>query len=86
MLVTVGLIHSLPLSDRLGLGRKEAADIFGVSPSSFDKLVLSGVAPKPIRLNRRKVWHRVEVEKAFDALFGVSDSSFSQNSWDDTLQ
>ena len=38
--VTVGLItFTAPCQDRLGLGRKEAADIFGVSTSSFDKLV-----------------------------------------------
>lgn len=85
-MLIAGLIHTLPLSDRLGIGRKEAADIFGVSPSHFDKLVRSGVAPQPMRLSRRKVWHRVEVENAFDAIFGMSKSSTSANSWDDILQ
>lgn len=85
-MLIAGLIHTLPLSDRLGIGRKEAADIFGVSPSYFNKLVRSGIAPQPISLDRRKVWHRVEVEKAFDALFGISESHASTNSWDDTLQ
>lgn len=85
-MLIAGLIHTLPLSDRLGISRREAADIFGVSPSYFDKLVRSGIAPKSISFNRRKVWHRAEVEKAFDALFGISKSPALTNSWDDTLQ
>jgi predicted DNA-binding transcriptional regulator AlpA len=64
------LIHVLPLDQRRGINRREAADIWGVSPTFFDRLVREGAAPQPRRLHGRQIWHRLEVEEAFDRWFG----------------
>ena len=84
--ITCELIHTLPLSERLGVDRREAADIVGVSPTFFDRLVREGTMPQPIAIHGRKIWHRIQVEKAFDALTGMTESSPSSNSWDEILQ
>ncbi|APH73427.1 hypothetical protein BSQ44_20165 [Aquibium oceanicum] len=59
----------MPLDQRRGINRREAADIWGVSPTFFDRLVRDGVAPKSRRLHGRQIWHRHEVEEAFDRWF-----------------
>ncbi|MFN3547361.1 MAG: helix-turn-helix transcriptional regulator [Mesorhizobium sp.] len=68
------LIHVLPLEQRRGINRREAADIWGVSPTFFDRLVREGQAPQPRRLHGRQIWHRHEVEEAFDRWFEHSPS------------
>src|SRR6516165_5932118 len=44
--------------NKLGLSRIEAAAYIGVSPSTFDKLVVDGRMPQPVRINYRVVWDR----------------------------
>lgn len=51
-----------------GLCRHEAAAYIGVSPSLFDEMVGDGRMPKPKRINRRTVWDRHRLDRAFDAL------------------
>lgn len=84
--IICGLIHSLPLSERRGVDRREAADIVGVSPTFFDRLVREGTMPRPIALHGRKIWNRIQIEKAFDALTGITESKPTTNSWDEVLQ
>ena len=51
-----------------GLSRVAAAAFIGVSPSLFDTLVQDGRMPPPKVINARKVWDRVKLELAFEAL------------------
>jgi predicted DNA-binding transcriptional regulator AlpA len=52
----------------LGLDRVEAAAFIGVSVTMFDDLVRKGAMPQPRMIGSRLVWHRAELEKAFNAL------------------
>jgi predicted DNA-binding transcriptional regulator AlpA len=59
----------LPLSlPPRGLSREQAAAYWGISPGTFDKLVDDGRAPSPKLINSRKVWDRLALDLAFDAL------------------
>ena len=58
----------LPLSDRLGLSREEAAAYVGVGATLFDELVDAGSMPKPKMIKSRRVWSRMALEKAFALL------------------
>jgi predicted DNA-binding transcriptional regulator AlpA len=62
-----------------GLSRTEAARYLGISPSLFDLLVKEGRMPQPIPINSRRVWDRVKVDQAFEAL----DDNPDANPWDD---
>jgi predicted DNA-binding transcriptional regulator AlpA len=66
------------LCPRRGLNRREAALYIGVSPSLFDELVKSGEMPKPLRIRRRTVWDRHQLDECFEALY-VPD----ENPWDE---
>jgi len=66
------------LCPRRGLNRKEAAVYIGVSPSLFDELVKSGEMPKPIRIKRRTVWDRHQLDEYFEAF-----SEPENNPWDE---
>ncbi len=50
-----------------GLSRTKAAAYVGISPGKFDQLVSDGRMPKPIRIDRRKIWDLRRVDEAFDA-------------------
>jgi predicted DNA-binding transcriptional regulator AlpA len=63
---------------RRGLSRQEAALYIGVSASLFDDLVKSGEMPKPLRIKRRTVWDRHQLDECFEAL-SVPD----ENPWDE---
>lgn len=52
----------------LGLCRVMASQYIGVSVSKFDQLVDDGRMPVPKRIDGRKVWHRVAIERAFERL------------------
>ncbi len=67
---------------RRGLSRGEAAGYIGVSPTTFDKMVLSGDMPGPKRVGTRKIWDVRALDLAFDALPG-EDSATDNNSWSD---
>ncbi len=69
------LLLSLPPR---GLCREAAAAYVGVSPATFDKLVSDGRMPAPRRIDGRKVWDKLELDAAFDALPGAEQT----NPWD----
>ena len=51
-----------------GINREQAAAYIGVSPATFDKLVVAGAMPRPRMAESRKVWDLVELDRAFDDL------------------
>ena len=51
-----------------GLCRVQAAQYVGVSPGTFDRLVIEGMMPAPKRIAARKVWDRMALDVAFLAL------------------
>jgi predicted DNA-binding transcriptional regulator AlpA len=51
-----------------GLNRAKAAAYVGVGASLFDEMVRDGRMPKPLRFNARTVWHRFQLDEAFEAL------------------
>jgi len=77
--------HPLPRPARRGLSRVEAADFFGVSPSTLDKMVRDGKAPKPFAIYGRWVYDSLECDQAFNRLKGddVPPASNDLSGWDD---
>lgn len=53
-----------------GLSRVQAARYLGISPSLYDIMVGDGRMPKPKSINSRKVWDRLQIDEAFEALDG----------------
>lgn len=53
-----------------GLSRKEAAAYIGVSPTTFDRLIVEGRMPAPTRIYRRVVWDLRLLDRAWDRLAG----------------
>ena len=53
-----------------GLRRVEAAAYIGVSPSTFDKMIVEGRMPKPKRYGDRTIWDRHALDTAFEMLDG----------------
>lgn len=64
-----------------GLCRVEAAGYIGVSPTTFDKMVLCGKMPGPKRVGARKIWDRHALDLAFEALPG--DDTSTSNPFDE---
>ncbi|MFN9438475.1 MAG: helix-turn-helix transcriptional regulator [Brevundimonas sp.] len=62
-----------------GLNRGLAAVYIGVSPSKFDQLVADGRMPPPRQIDGRRVWDRLQLDQAFDALPGNDND---ENPWD----
>jgi predicted DNA-binding transcriptional regulator AlpA len=72
----------LPLSlPPRGLSRIEAAQYIGVSPSLFDAMVKDGRMPLPKPINARKVWDRLKLDQAFEAL--PDQDGAGANPWDE---
>ncbi|MBS7702664.1 excisionase family DNA binding protein [Chelatococcus asaccharovorans] len=72
--------HVLPLSlPPRGLSRVEAAAYIGVSASTFDVMVRDGRMPAPKEVNARRIWDRVRLDHAFEALPSIE----SANPWDE---
>ncbi len=70
---------ALPLSlPPRGLQREQAAAYVGVSATKFDAMVVDGRMPAPKHVDRRKIWDRVALDAAFDAL----PSNDEENEWD----
>lgn len=67
---------------RRGLSRVEAAMYFGVSPTKFDEMVDDGRAPRPRKIDTRKVWDVRELDLSFEQL-PREDSPATGTSWDD---
>jgi predicted DNA-binding transcriptional regulator AlpA len=53
---------------------------FGISASTFDKLVAENRMPKPRRIGERKIWDVRELDIAFEALPYENTAS---SSWED---
>jgi hypothetical protein len=62
-----------------GLSRIEAAAYIGISPPLFDEMVKDGRMPPAKTINSRKVWDRLGVDIAFNAL--PSDESNAVDDW-----
>ena len=60
-----------------GFSCSEAARYVGISISKFEQLVRDGRMPKPIKIDRRCVWDKYQLDLAFNLLGG--DGS---NEWD----
>lgn len=74
--------HVLPASlPPRGLSRVEAAQYIGVSPSLFDEMVKDGRMPTPKPINARKVWDRLKLDQAFEAL--PDSAGAGDNPWDE---
>ena len=69
----------------IGLSRDESARFIGIKPTLFDQLVADGRMPPPLRINRRRVWSRIEIESAFASLStdAVTAETDDENEWDD---
>lgn len=64
-----------------GMNRETAAAYVDLSPVTFDGLVKQGKMPEPVRIGRRKIWCRDELEAALKALrLSVQDEA---NPWDE---
>jgi hypothetical protein len=61
-----------------GLDRLEAASYVGVGATLFDDMVTGGRMPKPLAVGTRKIWDRLALDKAFDALSAPG----AGNPWD----
>lgn len=78
-------IIAIPPAQRLGLSREQAAEYIGVSPDKFDDMVGDGRMPKPKNVDRRKIWDRLAVEKAFRALPSGGDKGQCRQTTDDDV-
>ncbi len=63
-----GSLGIIPISERLGLSRTEAAVYVGFCVDLFDEMVKDGRMPKPKMCNSKKVWSRPALVKAFTDL------------------
>jgi predicted DNA-binding transcriptional regulator AlpA len=62
-----------------GLNRVDAAHYIGVSPTTFDKLVGENKMPKPKQIGTRRIWDKMRLDLAFEAIPGDDDAP---NPWD----
>lgn len=65
-----------------GLSRTESAAYIGVGVTLFDRLIETGMMPRPKRLAGRVVWDRRQLDVAFDALPGGAPDATEQDVWD----
>jgi predicted DNA-binding transcriptional regulator AlpA len=63
-----------------GLNRSAAASYIGVSPTKFDELVERGEMPPSKMIDKRRVWDRIALDAAFDAIPAAGESA--DNPWD----
>jgi predicted DNA-binding transcriptional regulator AlpA len=73
---------TLPLPEKRGLNRAEAAEYVGVSPGLFDMMVNDGRMPKPLRVNARVIWDRKRLDLA-SAWLGGDDDAPEDDGWSD---
>jgi predicted DNA-binding transcriptional regulator AlpA len=78
--MTRALAENRPVPRR-GLSRDESAMYFGISTTKFDEMVEDGRAPKPRRIDTRKVWDVRELDLSFDSL--PREDSPATGTWDD---
>lgn len=58
-----------------GLSREAAALYIGVGTTLFDRLVRAKKMPAPTHIGGRRVWDRVKLDQAFEALGGAPSKS-----------
>ncbi|WP_162783750.1 helix-turn-helix transcriptional regulator [Devosia naphthalenivorans] len=58
-----------------------AAEVVGVSPTTFDRMVADGMMPNPRRIYSRRIWLRTEVEAAMHALVADGEEP-EDDEWD----
>ena len=63
-----------------GLPRVLASEYIGCSPRKFDAMVAAGDMPQPRLIGAKKVWDRVELDEAFEALPRAGEQT---NEWDE---
>ena len=66
-----------------GLQREAAAGYIGVGLTKFDEMVKDGRMPEPKRVDGRKIWDRLALDIAFEAL---PDDNQPANDWDERLK
>jgi len=64
-----------------GLSRPEATAYIGISPAKFDDMVADGRMPRPKIIDRRRVWDRLQLDRAFAAL-PDDTGDVEHNTWD----
>jgi hypothetical protein len=67
---------------RRGLSRIEAAMYIGVGATKFDEMVQDGRMPSPKKVDGRRIWDILTVDRAFDVL-PEEDSPAIGSSWED---
>ena len=73
--------QQVALSSVRGLSRIEAAAYVGLGVTFFDQKVREGALPKPLKIGKRKLWDRRELDAAFDKLKD-SVQNLESNPWD----
>lgn len=56
-----------------GLSRESAADYCGLPPSTFDARVADGLLPGPMFPGRSRIWDRLALDRAMNALSGIGE-------------
>lgn len=56
--------------NKLGYRRVQAADLIGVSPTTFDRLVKEGRMPRPCHVDGMTIWRGDDLVNAFNRLTG----------------
>ena len=56
-----------------GLSRRAAAEYCGLALSTFDALVADGSLPHPVFPGRCRVWDRLALDAAMNALSGIEE-------------
>jgi excisionase family DNA binding protein len=69
----------LPLPERRGLSRNEAAEYVGVPVSLFEQMVSDGRMPKPLDVGTRRIWDRRKLDASFAAL--VEERDLESDAW-----
>ena len=75
------LREAIPVADRIGLSRTEAAEYIGVSASTFDAMVADGRMPNPKEIGARRVWSRRAIECAFADLPEIGHDRANAARW-----
>ena len=73
----------VPIADKFGLARAEAAEYIGVGVDKFDEMVKDGRMPKPKLVDSKKLWMRSKIEKAFAELPEEGQNPAPPSPWRD---
>ena len=72
---------------KLGYRRAQAAELIGVSPTTFDRFVKDGRMPKPCHVDGMAIWRGDDLVNAFNLLTGRDMVGFNGDpeEWDKAL-